>query len=67
MQTVGKIQELEMYEIFNMGIGMVLAVAPEKVPEVLATLAANNEKGYMIGSVVSKESEEKVVLKEKQL
>lgn len=67
MQTVGKIPELEMYEIFNMGIGMVLAVAPEKVPEVLATLTANNETGYVIGSVVSNKSEKKVILQEKQL
>lgn len=67
MQTIGKIPESEMYEIFNMGIGMVLAVAPEKVAEVLAILAANNEKGYVIGSVVSNESEEKVLLKEQQL
>lgn len=67
MQTIGKIPEGDMYEIFNMGIGMVLSVAPEKVPEVLAVLLENNEKGYVIGSVISKESEEKVILKEKQL
>ena len=67
MKTIGEIPEADMYEIFNMGIGMVLSVAPEKVSEVLGILEENNEKGYVIGSVVSKESEGKVILKEKQL
>ncbi|UTC11863.1 AIR synthase-related protein [Latilactobacillus curvatus] len=35
----------------NMGIGMVLAVAPEKAAQVLAQLNAEQEQAYRIGSV----------------
>ncbi len=66
MEKIGKISPVEMYEIFNMGIGMVLSVAPEKETEVLAILAENNEKGYVIGRVTKKDSEKEVILKEVQ-
>jgi phosphoribosylformylglycinamidine cyclo-ligase len=55
-----------MYEIFNMGIGMVLAVAPENLTEVLGVLTENDEKAYVIGSVAAKTSEKEVILKEAQ-
>jgi len=32
LQKQGQIPEMEMYNVFNMGIGMVLALAPEDVP-----------------------------------
>ncbi|MBU5364644.1 phosphoribosylformylglycinamidine cyclo-ligase [Enterococcus devriesei] len=48
----GEIPEKEMYEIFNMGIGMVLAVAPEKLEELQADLTARDEEAFVIGKVV---------------
>jgi phosphoribosylformylglycinamidine cyclo-ligase len=66
MEKIGKIPALEMYEIFNMGIGMVLAVAPENLTEVLGVLTENDEKAYVIGSVAEKTSEKEVILKEAQ-
>lgn len=60
MEKYGKLNPLEMYEIFNMGIGMVLAVAPEKVARVQELLAAKNEKSFVMGEVVA--GEEKRVL-----
>ena len=45
-----------MYEIFNMGIGMVLAVAPEKVAAVKAVLAEQGEPCYEIGRVTIDET-----------
>ena len=66
MEKIGKIPALEMYEIFNMGIGMVLAVAPENLTEVLGVLTENDEKAYVIGSVAAKTSEKEVILKEAQ-
>ena len=50
LASYGKIPAHEMYEIFNMGIGMVLAVAPEK-EQVLALLNEQNEAAYVIGKV----------------
>ena len=57
LASYGKIPSAEMYEIFNMGIGMVLAVAPEKKAEVLALLAEQNEAAYVIGHVTEKQEQ----------
>lgn len=62
LQKYGEIPAHEMYEIFNMGIGMVLAVAPEQVAAVKAELAAIDEPVYELGQVIEK-SEDEVVLK----
>lgn len=53
LETYGQIPHKEMYEIFNMGIGMVLAVAPEKVSEVKAVLAEIDEPCYELGAVIA--------------
>lgn len=53
----GQIPPMEMYEIFNMGIGMVLAVAPEQAAAVQAELAAVGEVGYVMGRVVVQQAE----------
>lgn len=45
----------EAYSTFNMGIGMVLAVAPEDVAAVTEAVQASGEPIYTIGSVVSGE------------
>jgi phosphoribosylformylglycinamidine cyclo-ligase len=50
----GEIPEMEMYEIFNMGIGMVLAVSPDKVTELQSDLQKRNETSYIIGEVTEK-------------
>jgi phosphoribosylformylglycinamidine cyclo-ligase len=43
-----------MFEIFNMGLGMILAVAPENVDRVKELL---DEPVYEVGRIVKKESE----------
>ena len=58
LQTEGEIPAMEMYEIFNMGIGMVLAVSPDKVETIKEELASIGEKSYIIGSVKQKETAE---------
>lgn len=62
LEKYGEIPSQEMYEIFNMGIGMVLAVAPEKVVAVKEVLASLDEPIYELGRVILKE-ESDVVLK----
>ena len=42
-----------MFEIFNMGIGMVLAVSKENVARVKAVLAELDEPCYELGQVVA--------------
>lgn len=48
---VGEIDISELYDVFNMGIGMVLAVAPDQVDEVMTILRAQEEKPVVIGDV----------------
>ncbi|EPH95291.1 phosphoribosylformylglycinamidine cyclo-ligase [Enterococcus faecalis 13-SD-W-01] len=61
LEKYGEIPEMEMYEIFNMGIGMVLAVAKEKAGKIIEQLAENDEKAYNIGQVIEKTSASVVI------
>ncbi|HBM3606760.1 TPA: phosphoribosylformylglycinamidine cyclo-ligase [Listeria innocua] len=54
MKKYGQLSELEMYEIFNMGIGMVLAVAKKDVEKTLEVLVQNGEAAYVIGEVTTR-------------
>ena len=49
IQREGQVDEMEMFDVFNMGVGFVLVVSPEEVEEV-RRLAA--EPLYLIGEVV---------------
>lgn len=47
----GKIENQEMYNVFNMGIGFVMAVDPKDVQKVQDALQAIGETSYVIGEV----------------
>ncbi len=47
----GQIAEPMMYNTYNMGLGMVLCVAPEQARDALAALEAAGEKAWIVGSV----------------
>jgi phosphoribosylformylglycinamidine cyclo-ligase len=49
IQECGHVDEMEMYRVFNMGIGMVLLVAPEQAEQTLATL---HSEAVVIGQAV---------------
>jgi len=51
----GDVDEGEMYRTFNMGIGMIVVVAPENLHEVEHSLERRGETSYVIGSIVSGE------------
>ncbi|MCJ7777527.1 MAG: AIR synthase-related protein, partial [Sedimentisphaerales bacterium] len=53
LQAKGPVEEDEMYNVFNMGIGFVLIVAEEFVDSIAAQLARYGEKVYKIGRVTS--------------
>ena len=63
LEKYGQIPTMEMYEIFNMGIGMVLAVSPEKVSAVQTILREQDEPSYIIGKV-TKQKKQAIVFKE---
>jgi phosphoribosylformylglycinamidine cyclo-ligase len=55
MQKLGNIEEKEMFNTFNMGIGLVLAVSKDAAQDVMDTLINQGEKAWMIGSVAKGE------------
>ena len=48
----GNIPERDMYNTFNMGIGMIMAVPAEQADKAMAALAEAGEQAYIIGKVV---------------
>lgn len=55
LSTDGDIAEHMMYNTFNMGIGMVLAINKNDVDKTLKAIEAAGEKGYIIGETVAGE------------
>ncbi len=49
IQSTGNIPERDMYNTFNMGAGLVLAVDKNDVDKALEVIAAAGEQGYVIG------------------
>ena len=55
LQKRGNIEEHMMYNTFNMGIGMVLALNAQDAEKAINALEAAGEKAYLIGSVAAGE------------
>lgn len=53
MQSEGRIEEQMMYNTYNMGLGMVLAVSPEDADGVINAVEKTGEEAYAIGEVIS--------------
>lgn len=58
LEKYGQIKHEEMFEIFNMGIGLVLAVSPDKVDSVCQLV---DEEVYTIGRIIAKEDKSVVI------
>ena len=60
IKEIGGISERDMFNTFNMGVGMSVVVAKEDAERALEILRANGEDAYLIGEIV--ESDEKIIL-----
>ena len=56
----GNIPERDMFNTFNMGVGMSIVVAKEDAEKAIEVLKANGEDAYIIGEIIK--GEEKVVI-----
>ena len=56
----GNIPERDMFNTYNMGVGMSIVVKPEEVDKALEILTAHGETAYVIGKIVK--SEEKITI-----
>ncbi len=54
LEKYGKIDHREMFNIYNMGIGMILAIDKEDVQKAQEILSTANRKSYVIGKVTDK-------------
>ena len=61
MQEKAGITDAQIYNTFNMGIGMVVCVAPENVEAAMASLTATGEEVVLLGKTVA--GEKGVILK----
>ena len=51
----GEIPEREMFNTFNMGVGMIAVVSAEDADKAVETLRANGEDAYVLGGIVEGE------------
>ncbi len=61
LEKYGQVPHREMFNIFNMGIGMILAVSPSDVERTIEILKEAGEKASVIGKIVPAEDEGKKV------
>ena len=61
LREKGKIAEDEMLRTFNNGIGMILAVRPKELEDVLGRLHSLGEKAFVIGDVLKTDKEQDVI------
>ena len=60
IQKTGNIPERDMFNTYNMGVGMSVVVAKDEVEKALEILKANGEDAYIIGEIIK--SDDGVVL-----
>jgi phosphoribosylformylglycinamidine cyclo-ligase len=58
IQENGDIKEVEMYQVFNMGIGMTIVCSPQQVAKIVSILP----QAKVIGEIIKREDEERVLI-----
>jgi phosphoribosylformylglycinamidine cyclo-ligase len=62
IQRLGSVERSEMYDTFNMGLGLIAVVAPEDVAAALALLEARGVEAYEVGRVEAGSGEATAVI-----
>ena len=60
LQETGNIPERDMFNTFNMGVGMSVVVKQEDAEKAIEILKANGEDAYIIGEIIK--SDEKIII-----
>ena len=58
IQKKGDIDEAEMYQVFNMGVGMVIVCSPQQIAKIVSILP----QAKVVGEIIKRENEERVVI-----
>ena len=56
IEKAGEVTHAEMFNVFNMGIGMVLSVDESKANEAMRILNEHDETAYIIGKMAKREN-----------
>ncbi len=62
IRDMGKVEETEMFRVFNMGIGMMVVVHEEDVNDILERLTFLGEKAFVIGSIAQRNQADQPVI-----
>ena len=57
----GEVPKDELYQVFNMGIGMVAIVSADKADRILKFIHAQKHQAWLIGEVVKGKGEARVI------
>ncbi|MBQ7966270.1 MAG: phosphoribosylformylglycinamidine cyclo-ligase [Ruminococcus sp.] len=60
LAKTGDISERDMFNTFNMGVGMSIVVAPQDVDKALEILKAHGDDAYVIGEIIK--SDDKIII-----
>ena len=58
----GNIPERDMFNTYNMGVGMAVVVPGEQADKALASLKASGQEAYLLGEIVQRDGDEGVIL-----
>jgi phosphoribosylformylglycinamidine cyclo-ligase len=61
IQTKGGVSEDELYQVFNMGIGMVAIVSESRVKDILKFIHIQKHKAWEIGEVLAGSGKARVI------
>jgi phosphoribosylformylglycinamidine cyclo-ligase len=61
LQAQGSVTDAELYQVFNMGIGMAIIVADAQADAILRFIRAQGQRAWLIGEVVKGQRKARVV------
>lgn len=61
IQEKGNVAEEMMYNTFNMGLGMVIAVAPDDAEKALVAVESTGERAYIVGEIQTGDKEVELI------
>ena len=60
IQQAGKIEQEEMFNVFNMGVGLVIVAPSDESENIIATIQEQGMTGWVMGEIISSSSDAKL-------
>ena len=61
IQSKGKIDERDMFNTFNMGVGMSIVVPGDAADKAVAILRENGEEAYLLGEIIAGDEKIRII------